>query len=94
MRRMGARVVADRRLEELLAQFRLAQAQVQVCQLQGVEPGEELVEQLRQLGRKVEANPLLREYLEAEQGYGELLMECQQLLADAFRPEVPGQVKG
>jgi cell fate (sporulation/competence/biofilm development) regulator YlbF (YheA/YmcA/DUF963 family) len=93
MRRLAGKVKADRRLEAMLADFREAQFEAQVAQLQASRLEPELSEQLAKLGKAIERETLLHQYLMAEAAYGQVLMEVQQVLAETFHPEVPGAVK-
>jgi cell fate (sporulation/competence/biofilm development) regulator YlbF (YheA/YmcA/DUF963 family) len=93
IRRIGAKVKAGEKLESLLGEFRTAQLEIQAAQLQGKVPGKEEGERYQRLAQKVEASPLLVEYLTVEAAYGKILMEVQQVLAEAFSPDVPGGVK-
>ncbi len=93
MRRLGARVRNNEKLESLLAEFRRRQFEVQAAQFQGQEPSREQVDQIQKLAKRVEGEPVLREYLEAENAYGQMVLEVQKVLAEVFNPEVPGPVK-
>lgn len=93
MRRLAGKVKADRRLEAMLADFRKAQFEAQMAQVQGGRLEPELSEQLAKLGKRIERESLLHQYLMAEAAYGQVLMEVQQVLAETFHPEVPGAVK-
>ena len=93
MRSLGARVSRDGRLDRLLADFRKAQFAVQAAQLQSRQPAREDVERVQKLARAVEGEPLLQEYLAAENAYGAILVEVQKVLGEAFQPDVPGKVR-
>lgn len=93
MRRHGAKVKGDPRLNSLLSDFRKSQLQVQTAQAGGEEPAEEQVEEWQQLSRAVESEPQLREYISAEAAYGNLLIEVQRVLAEVLQPEVAGPVR-
>lgn len=93
MRRLAARVKGDQRLEALLAEFRLRQLEAQAAGLQGKRPSKESTERLQTLAKQIEGEAPLREYLTAETAYGRVLVEVQQVLGEAFSPEVPGAVR-
>lgn len=93
MHRLGVRLSGNERLESLLTEFRMCQLQMQAGQLQGHPPSKEETEELERLGRKVEGEPILREYLAAEVEYGRMLVEVQQVLFDSFSPDLPGGLK-
>jgi cell fate (sporulation/competence/biofilm development) regulator YlbF (YheA/YmcA/DUF963 family) len=93
MRRLGAKVKSDSRLEQLLSDFRRSQWEVQSAQMQGGQPARPHVERLEQLTRAVQQEQVMHEYLMAEAAYGKMLMEVQRVLGEAFSPEVPGAVK-
>jgi cell fate (sporulation/competence/biofilm development) regulator YlbF (YheA/YmcA/DUF963 family) len=93
MRALGAKVSKDAKLEKLLAEFRMAQLEVQAAQLQGQEPSKEQIGRLQKLAQTAEGQNLLKDYLLAENAYGQLLTEVQQVLAEAFNPEVPGSIR-
>jgi len=90
MRALGAKVRKDVRLEKLLREFRQVQFDVQSLQLQGKTPGKELVDRFTKLAKAAEAEPALVEYLAAENAYGRMLGEVQEVLEEAFSPDVPG----
>jgi cell fate (sporulation/competence/biofilm development) regulator YlbF (YheA/YmcA/DUF963 family) len=93
MRALGAKVRRESRLERLLADLRLRQLEVQAAQLQGQTPSKEQVERLQKAAKAVEAEPLLLEYLGAENAYGQMLAEVQQVLVEVFSPDVPGSLE-
>lgn len=93
VRRLGARLSSNERLESLLMQFRVCQLEIQAGQLQGHPPSKEETEELERLQRKVEGEPILQEYLAAETEYGRMLIEVQQILSESFIPDLPGGLK-
>ncbi len=93
MHRLAGTVRGDSGSEQLLSTFRLRQLEAQALALQGERPGAEAQAALQQLVRQVQAHGTVRPYLEAEQAYGKVLQEVQQILAEVFQPEVPGAVK-
>lgn len=92
MRRLAASLRADPGSEGVLAQFRLAQVQLQAQSLQGQGASPEQAAALQRLAQQIGGNPTLRAYMEAEQAYGALLGEVQQILAEVFDPELPGAI--
>lgn len=93
MRRLAASLRADPGGEGLLAQFRLAQLQLQAQSLQGQGASPEQAAAMQRLAQQVGIHPTLRAYMEAEQAYGRLLGEVQQILDEVFDPEVPGAIR-
>lgn len=93
MKRLGSKVKADSKLNSLLAEFRRLQFAVHSAALTGQQPGKEQLESLNKIAQRVNDVPLLREYLEAENAYGAVLSEVQQVLDRSFNPEVPGSMK-
>jgi cell fate (sporulation/competence/biofilm development) regulator YlbF (YheA/YmcA/DUF963 family) len=93
MKRLGARVSKDARLEKLLAELRLRQFEAQVAMAEGQQPPKELVAKLEKVAGQVQAQTAIAEYLTAENAYASLLVEVEKVLADAFHPTVPGAVE-
>ncbi|HWI66696.1 MAG TPA: YlbF family regulator [Symbiobacteriaceae bacterium] len=88
--RAGAKVRKEQRLERLLREFRRAQLDIQTAGVAGKSPGKEQVERFQKLAKQAEGEALLVEYLTAENAYGNLLVEVQEILAEAFSPDLPG----
>jgi cell fate (sporulation/competence/biofilm development) regulator YlbF (YheA/YmcA/DUF963 family) len=93
MKGLGAKVGKDARLDRLLADLRLAQFEGQALAAQGKQPTRELLDRVQKLGAAAQADQTLREYLAAEQAYGELVTEVHNVLAEVFNPDVPGKVR-
>lgn len=93
MKKLSAKVSGDGKREATLAEFRLRQFELQAMQLQGKAPSQEQTARFEKLVKAIETDAALREYLVAENAYGKVLNEVQQVLAEAFNPEVPGSVK-
>lgn len=93
MRSLGAKIKKDPRLEKLLHDVRRAQVDLQLLQAQGKTPGQDQVERLQKLVKQAEGQTLLVEYLSAEQAYGQILSEVQNVLTEAFVPDVPGALR-
>lgn len=93
MRRLASKVKGEERLEKILAEFRLRQVELQAAHLRGEKPGKEETDRLERLGKSIQADSVLREYLQAETAYGRLLVEVQQILAESFNPDLPGPIR-
>ncbi|HEY3368492.1 MAG TPA: YlbF family regulator [Symbiobacteriaceae bacterium] len=90
MKRLGAKVKSDSKLDGLLSEFRLRQLEIQALQIQGQQPTQGQVEHLQKLAKRIESEPLLKDYLTAETTYGQVLVEVQNVLAEVYNPDVPG----
>ena len=93
MKRLGARVSKDGKLEKLLSELRQRQFDVQVVMAEGKQPSKELVAKLEKVAGQVQTQPALTEYLAAENAYAAVLAEVEQVLAEGFHPTVPGAVE-
>lgn len=93
MRSLGSKLRKEQRLERLLREFRQAQFAIQAAQLQGQNPAKSDVDRFQKLVKQAEGEALLVEYLTAENAYGQLLTEVQEVLAEVFSPDVPGAVR-
>lgn len=93
LRGLGVKIKKDARLEKLLRDLRQVQYDVQVLQVQGKNPGKDVLERMQKLAKAVEAEQALVEYLAAEHAYGQMLSEVQQVLEEVFSPDVPGSLK-
>jgi cell fate (sporulation/competence/biofilm development) regulator YlbF (YheA/YmcA/DUF963 family) len=83
----------------MLRDFRTRQFEVEKAKLAGTFTPE-LVRDLQEKAQIVAANPVVREYLEAEARFGNLMMQVQRLLGEAVGIDVdqaagaPGQPEG
>ncbi|NLY88009.1 MAG: YlbF family regulator [Firmicutes bacterium] len=74
----------------MLEDFRRKQLALEQKALRGEEPSSAEVEQLKKLSEILGYNPYIREYLLAEMGFSQLLLEVQETIADAAGLELPG----
>ena len=93
MKGLGARVTKDAKAEQLLSEFRRRQFEIQMAAAQGKAPGKEESARMQKLVTQMQAFPVLADYLNAENAYGQLLGEVQKVLDEVFNPTVPGAVK-
>lgn len=93
LQRLAGTVKADPQGERLIAEYRLKQLELQSLALQGQLPSRELQAAFQGLGAQIQAHPVLREYMAAEQAYGRLLDELRQVLSAVFQPDVPGAIR-
>lgn len=67
-------------LKNMLNQYRTIQVEIQTMHLQGRQPTEEVEQKVNQLTQMIEGIPLLKQYLEAEQKFGEIFQDIQQIV--------------
>lgn len=93
------RVKADPKAEKQLLELRMKQWEVAALQAQGKTPDPEKQKALQALASSVQANPVARQYLEAEAQLGQVWTEVQRILAEELgftgiaqgtRPGLPG----
>ncbi len=72
-------------LDKMLNSYRSIQVEVQTLQLQGQQPSPEVEEKVNQLTNIIQDIPLLKEYLDAEEEFGILFQDIQQIV---MRPVV------
>jgi cell fate (sporulation/competence/biofilm development) regulator YlbF (YheA/YmcA/DUF963 family) len=85
-------VKADPAAEKLLAQFRLKQLELQATALQG-QPTPQQQAAFQQLIQQLQARPVLKQYMDAEQAYADVLAEVHKVLGEVFQPDVPGAIR-
>lgn len=67
-------------LKNMLNQYRTIQVEIQTMHLQGRQPTEDVEQKVNQLTQMVEGIPLLKQYLDAEQKFGEIFQDIQQIV--------------
>jgi len=67
-------------LDKMLNSYRAIQVEIQTLQLQGQQPSPEIEEKVNQLTDIIQDIPLLREYLDAEEAFGEIFQDIQQIV--------------
>jgi cell fate (sporulation/competence/biofilm development) regulator YlbF (YheA/YmcA/DUF963 family) len=67
-------------LKNMLNQYRTIQVEIQTMHLQGRQPTEEVEQKVNQLTQMIEGIPLLKQYLDAEQKFGEIFQDIQQIV--------------
>lgn len=92
LQRLAGAVKADPQGERIIAEYRLKQLELQALALQG-QPAREQQAACQGLAAQIQAHPVLREYMAAEQAYGRLLDELRQVLSAVFQPDVPGAIR-
>ncbi|MFO7171831.1 MAG: YlbF family regulator [Bacillota bacterium] len=81
------RAKADRKAEALLKD--LARRQMEMAAAPGQRPDPAKVKELEQLAKAAQANPVAREYLEAEARLNQLWYEILRAVARALGAELP-----
>lgn len=79
------RIEQDETLNRVLNSYRSIQVEVQTLQLQGQQPSQEVEEKVNRLNEIIQDIPLLKEYLDAEEEFGILFQNIQQIV---MRPVV------
>lgn len=79
------RIEQDETLDKVLNSYRSIQVEVQTLQLQGQQPSPEVEEKVNRLNEIIQDIPLLKEYLDAEEEFGILFQNIQQIV---MRPVV------
>lgn len=85
------RVKADSRAEKQILELRSKQWELAALQAQGKTPAPEHLKVLQQLATAVQANPVAREYVEAEVQLTQLWSDINRILAEALGFPVPAQ---
>ncbi|BDG60076.1 YlbF family regulator [Caldinitratiruptor microaerophilus] len=88
------RVKADSRAEKQLLALRSKQWELAALQAQGKTPDAEHLKALQELAAAVQANPVAREYVEAEAQLTQLWSEINRILAEALGLPVAAQGSG
>ncbi|PTX63265.1 cell fate (sporulation/competence/biofilm development) regulator YlbF (YheA/YmcA/DUF963 family) [Melghirimyces profundicolus] len=74
------KISRDPEQRQTMERFRELSMELQTLQMQGRTPGEEKEEELNRLMEEMRSNPELREYLEAERRFGQLMSDINRIL--------------
>ena len=74
------RIEQNEKLDKMLNSYRSIQVEVQTLQLQGKQPSPEVEEKVNQLTNYIQNIPLLKEYLDAEEEFGIIFQDIQQIV--------------
>ncbi|SHE76190.1 Cell fate regulator YlbF, YheA/YmcA/DUF963 family (controls sporulation, competence, biofilm development) [Seinonella peptonophila] len=80
LRQIQDQIEKNETLYKMLNSYRSIQVEIQTLNLQGREPGEDIEKKVTQLTKIIEGIPLLNQYLEAEQKFGEIFQDIQQIV--------------
>lgn len=83
--RIQAEIEKNETLNKMLNSYRSIQVEVQTLQLQGQQPSPEIEEKVNQLTNIIQDIPLLKQYLDAEEKFGIIFQDVQQIV---MRPVV------
>jgi cell fate (sporulation/competence/biofilm development) regulator YlbF (YheA/YmcA/DUF963 family) len=78
-----SKIKGDKEKENLLADFRKKQMEIQALQLMGKEVPKEKMDELHKAMEILSFHPVIKEYLEAEFRLGRVLSDVQKIIADA-----------
>lgn len=78
--KIQAEVEKNETLNRLLNSYRSIQVEVQTLQLQGQEPSQEIQEKVNKLTEIIQDIPLLKQYLDAEEKFGIIFQDVQQIV--------------
>jgi len=70
----------NEKLDKMLNQYRAIQVEIQTLQLQGQQPSPEVEEKVKKLTDIIQEIPLLKQYLDAEEEFGEIFQDVQQIV--------------
>lgn len=75
-----AKIDEDEEAKKLWAEFTEFQMKIQSLMQSGQTPTPEIQEEMQSFGQKVEANPLLKEYAEAQQALGVYVNDIERII--------------
>ena len=80
LKKVQEEIEKNETLNKMLNQYRSIQVEIQTMHLQGRQPSDEVEQKVNQLTQMIEGIPLLKQYLDAEQKFGEIFQEVQQIV--------------
>lgn len=80
LKQIQDRVEKNETLYKMLNSYRSIQVEIQSLHLQGRQPSEPVEQKVEKLTKMIEGVPILKQYLEAEQKFGVIFQDIQQIV--------------
>ncbi|MFW5873055.1 MAG: YlbF family regulator [Halanaerobiaceae bacterium] len=92
MKRAEKNITEDDKATELMEEFQSAQQRVQMAQMNGQSLGEDKQKEIQNLQAKMQSNPKISEFIEAQQNFSKVMETVNQTISEAIENSEAGSI--
>ncbi|MGM0420056.1 MAG: YlbF family regulator [Bacillota bacterium] len=92
MKRAEKNITEDEEATELMQEFQSAQQRIQMAQMNGQEMGQDKQKEIQNLQAKMQSNPKIKNFIEAQQNFSKVMETVNQTISEAIENSEAGSI--